>query len=352
MERDTGGRAKDGLHLCQGCGTYLPQKTGKPGRRRIWCDQCCPWRRVDPRAGLVCIECGGPTPRRKPGQRGRNLLYCSRRCSRKADSARQATRAPLVCDGCGTTFFGPEGKRYCSESCRWPVRLDTPVKCKECDGLFVRVRHGDKLCSSTCKIAAKQKAAAATVARNKKRGGPPNECLCCRKPFRKRSSGRNSGKYCSRECAFEARRMRLPCTQLGRRLGTPLSAQLAVWFHNWGNDADDTHEQGPRQGGHKARCRQYGCHYEPFPDWTIFDRDGWTCQICGVELLDKWTTIPGTNSPDPRSPEIDHIIPLSFGIASPGHRPSNVQASCRKCNGKKSNRLVTPLHSNRLPAHT
>ena len=174
------------------------------------------------------------------------------------------------------------------------------------------------------------------------------QCLCCQKPFRKRGSGRNVGKYCSRECAFEARRLRLPCARLTKRRGTTLDAHLAIWFCSWGNDASDTLYIGESAGGHRKRCIKYGCHFESFAAWRIFERDGWRCQICECDLLPKWTNVGEAETPHPRSPTIDHIVPLSFGPSGPGHRPENVQAACWSCNSKKSDSF-DPASLNRLP---
>lgn len=77
----------------------------------------------------------------------------------------------------------------------------------------------------------------------------------------------------------------------------------------------------------RRRTRKYGGKYEGFSKWKIFERDGWICQICGVEtpkhLSGLWL---------PNSPELDHIIPLAKGG---DHTKSNVQCVCASCNRKK-----------------
>lgn len=72
------------------------------------------------------------------------------------------------------------------------------------------------------------------------------------------------------------------------------------------------------------------------------DRDGWKCQICGESLLRGYTLLPGTRTPHPLSPTIDHIVPLSFGPSSPGHVIDNCQAACWECNCRRG---ATPLDS-------
>lgn len=77
----------------------------------------------------------------------------------------------------------------------------------------------------------------------------------------------------------------------------------------------------------RRRTRKYGGKYEGFSKWAIFERDGWTCKICGVQtpksLSGLWL---------PNSPELDHIIPLAKGG---DHIKSNVQCACASCNRQK-----------------
>ncbi|HSS09404.1 MAG TPA: HNH endonuclease [Acidimicrobiales bacterium] len=62
----------------------------------------------------------------------------------------------------------------------------------------------------------------------------------------------------------------------------------------------------------------------------IYERDGYVCQLCGepIDML--------VRSPNPRSPTIDHIIPLRRGGTD---EPGNVQAAHRSCNSSKGRRL-------------
>lgn len=60
---------------------------------------------------------------------------------------------------------------------------------------------------------------------------------------------------------------------------------------------------------------------------AVFDRDRWTCQLCGKRTPKR---LRGKSVPD--APELDHIIPLALGG---GHLWSNVQCACRSCNGAK-----------------
>ena len=64
---------------------------------------------------------------------------------------------------------------------------------------------------------------------------------------------------------------------------------------------------------------------------SVFERDGWKCQICGIETPKNLLGAYNKNAP-----ELDHIIPLSRGGK---HIPSNIQCACRSCNFKKSNHI-------------
>lgn len=70
---------------------------------------------------------------------------------------------------------------------------------------------------------------------------------------------------------------------------------------------------------------------EPYTRESIFARDGWTCGLCG-EPIDR-----DLRAPDPGSPSIDHVIPLSRGGDD---TPANVQAAHFGCNSGKCNRVA------------
>ena len=64
----------------------------------------------------------------------------------------------------------------------------------------------------------------------------------------------------------------------------------------------------------------------------VYERDRWVCGIC-LERVDRrliW--------PDPMSPSLDHIVPLSRGGA---HQLANVQCAHLSCNVRKGARPET-----------
>lgn len=68
---------------------------------------------------------------------------------------------------------------------------------------------------------------------------------------------------------------------------------------------------------------------EAFAPADVHVRDGWICQLCH-ELIDQAIAWP-----DPKSPSLDHIIPLSKGGE---HSMSNVQSAHLGCNSSKGDR--------------
>ena len=83
------------------------------------------------------------------------------------------------------------------------------------------------------------------------------------------------------------------------------------------------HREQIRHNSRKRKALKRGKTHESYRDSYIFERDGWTCQLCGQKINKrlKW--------PHPRSKSIDHIIPLSKGGDD---YPTNVQATHLRCN--------------------
>ncbi|HHW13485.1 MAG TPA: HNH endonuclease [Firmicutes bacterium] len=82
-----------------------------------------------------------------------------------------------------------------------------------------------------------------------------------------------------------------------------------------------------RQGKAIRRARIKGLAHEVFDPIEVFQRDHWTCQICGAKTPRR---LRGTT--DDRAPELDHIVPLALGGQ---HTRANTQCLCRRCNQAK-----------------
>ena len=76
----------------------------------------------------------------------------------------------------------------------------------------------------------------------------------------------------------------------------------------------------------QRRARIYERPREFFTSLEIYERDGWTCQLCGKKTLRR------EGVPHPLAPTIDHIIPIARGGS---HTRINVQCAHFQCNVRK-----------------
>jgi HNH endonuclease len=138
-----------------------------------------------------------------------------------------------------------------------------------------------------------------------------------RKGCKHAALGKDSMKYCNRECYFDHRygadRPKRSSTAL--QIATASAKALCTSL--------------------RKKCKNLGVPYDPECfRVAVCDRDGWVCQLCGIECLKKWSYLKGTRTPDKRSAEHDHIIPLTAS-GSPGNVFPNSQCLCNGCNNKK-----------------
>lgn len=82
---------------------------------------------------------------------------------------------------------------------------------------------------------------------------------------------------------------------------------------------------------HRRRVLARDVEADQFNAQDIYERDNWTCQLCGLHLD------PAIKFPSNDSPSIDHIIPISLGGT---HTLANVQAACMGCNRRKGGRRL------------
>jgi 5-methylcytosine-specific restriction endonuclease McrA len=225
-------------------------------------------------------------------------LYCSEKCRRSKK---------LRCKECGAGFVAGERAAYCSAKCACAKRIKGPVEktCPGCGAAFSAARRSSSsrvYCTPECRSRTWK------ISRT-------HDCIRCGSSFLPRP--RTSGKFCSRDCAFESLKAGHPAAR---------EPQKVQAFSR----------------SHRQRCLLYEVPYEPVTRRFILDRDGWRCGICGVELLRKQERDPETGRLDDRCPTIDHIVPISAGPGSPGHVASNLRAACRRCNMDKG---AAVLHS-------
>lgn len=90
-----------------------------------------------------------------------------------------------------------------------------------------------------------------------------------------------------------------------------------------------------RLKGGVTRALGFGCTFVWFDPRDIFEASGWQCYICGIETP---RSLYGKNFPT--SPQLHHIIPLSWGGP---HTPENSECCCARCNQLKGDRSLDEL---------
>jgi 5-methylcytosine-specific restriction endonuclease McrA len=219
----------------------------------------------------TCPICGSPVI--QPSGRGRRRIYCGDACNRKASHQRESAAKQ-------------EARRRAAEPC---------AVC----GAEVSVGPRGPVprwCSATCRsVAAGNSPALSAVWR---------ECALpeCDTLFR---SGYEQQRCCSPQHNRRLYRLENPPVR-----------------EPWGD--------ARRDRCHRRRARLLGASTgRPVQPSRIAERDGFTCGICS-NAVDM-----GTSWPDPMSPSLDHIVPLSKGGA---HDPDNVQLAHLTCNVAKGSR--------------
>lgn len=223
-------------------------------------------------------ECGNPLEHPKTGRRRKWCTEC--RPSRVGYVARNIERKPACdeCKFCGKRSFG---RKFCSDSCKWKAR---PRKtCAECGSptgwcLLDRRAQAAVVCNS-CRRKKNQKL----------RVQPQPltwSCLNCGKISTRPPTKGQVPKYCGISCA-----------------------QLAAF--------------------HRRRSRLVNAFVEDVNRVEVFMADGWRCHLCG-KLTDKTKSYP-----HPKSPTIDHVIPINRGGL---HERSNCRTACARCNSAKQDR--------------
>lgn len=226
----------------------------------------------------ACKSCDAPLAK-KPG-RGRWPHYCSPDCKARA------TRTPLTltaCEQCATEFATNRGRRFCSDRCRnRHLRENSPEYVE-------RSRE-----------------------RNRERYAPRSSVafITCDHCGELTTARMSTARYCRRAaCRLD-------------RLAARMAAKRA---------ADSTYgrtgyNEATAERYHRRRALKKGATVEAFSHVEVFERDNWTCGICG-ESVD-----PELKWPDPLSVSLDHVVPLALGG---DHSRANTQCSHLTCNVRK-----------------
>ena len=212
-----------------------------------------------------------------------------------------------ICQQCGIEYEkkpkrnANEGNMFCSRLCsnvhkgaiRHMARLDMPSSsvffkaCNHCGIGFVARRNDRLSCSDECKRLHTSRLPSKKL------------CACCGKEFKPVYG----------------------CGGVGAAMNC-CSQQCRLVIKKRSHSAQNTKREA------KKRC----VTVELVHTFKVFDRDRWTCKLCGCK-----TPKAKRGTYEDNAPELDHIIPLSKGGE---HSYRNTQCACRKCNANKS---ATPL---------
>jgi hypothetical protein len=221
-----------------------------------------------------------------------------------------------VCD-CGKPFIKKAtNHECCSTSCLnkryYQSKLIFTKNCTKCNKEFKTKLESKSLCKSTC---GKSTYVAAKLRVFK--------CKGCNEEFKtnhKRS-------YCTKECGHTA-------YLLSKRSLTPtVSCECGTMFIR--KQKTQKFCSRPcmlkklnRVKNSRRRARSKKLPYQLIDPIDVFNRDGWKCNGCGIEL-----SINDRGKSVPHAPQLDHIKPLSKGGT---HTKDNVQLLCAACNINKS----------------
>lgn len=244
-------------------------------------------------------------------------------------------RSPDVfyCEGCNQTIVKAPSPardlrtRYCSARCKYSAWVKRRNKagtiCSRCGTALPNTHYLNKYCAQCGPIA---RADLYAVKPKKGRTLRQSACVVCSASFASVVPRVTCGSVCrailqSQRCT--GKKYRLPpqnersCTVCG----TTFMAKRAT------RCGTCSRRESPRK--YSDRARKFGVVYERgLSREKVFIRDRWRCQLCGARTPQK---LQGLNTP--KSPELDHIVPLSRGG---GHTWDNVQCACRSCNIRKA----------------
>jgi hypothetical protein len=209
----------------------------------------------------------------------------------------------------------------------------TTQPCEHCGQPFFRLPHraeSGRFCSRECAFeSAKAEAAKRTEAKRRSKPRPWFIAVCetCGEPLRSRSPVAKRCLACAESHRYYVPRSETNdwvdkrCKECGEAFS--LNMHLNREFCS-GGCAQRYHKRNRR---HRKRA-----HYvEPVSLLEIGDRDHWRCQLCGKAVARKQA------APRPRSPSLDHIVPIACGGT---HEASNIQLAHFICNSRKGARAV------------
>lgn len=192
--------------------------------------------------------------------------------------------------------------------------------CENCDGFFEPVKVNVRFCGPYCRNSYRYWNS--TKLNQQKAAIDPRNCEQCGEEYFPKT--RQPSKFCGSKCGRINWGLRHPCPING--CGRPGNTKDMCKMHylRFLRKAGRLREI---PGDYYSRAKKFGVAYEKIYKEDIFDRDSWVCGICKVDVD------PGVPYPDPWSPSLDHIIPMSKGGP---HLPWNVRCTHLICNLEKA----------------
>lgn len=254
---------------------------------------------------MSILSCSAKNCERQHSAKG----YCKMHYQRWRKSGTAELHLPLIaCQHCGTDFeqkknapFAKYCSRRCGQKAYWAANGESicarqaaenaakppnSIRCVQYGGLFESKRRAPKFCSTTC---------------NNRWRDEHNEARC------------------SEACCGRGVRAKGLCAMHWRR-----NARAE------GREAPDQWNERRKANYQKRRALKLQLPADDIRPIDVYERDGWVCGICSEAVE------PGLSWPDPMSPSLDHVMPLSLG----GHHVmENVALAHLSCNVRKGNRV-------------
>lgn len=159
-------------------------------------------------------------------------------------------------------------------------------------------------------------------------------CAFCGNGF---ESKRDDAQFCSKSCGTKWKDANAPtrCGEPHCERGVRAKGLCSMHWRRKaraeGREAPDAWSERRKANYHKRRAQKLGTQVEDLRPVDIYERDIWLCGLC-LTPVD-----PDCAWPDPMSPSLDHIRPLSLGGP---HTYENVQLAHLVCNVSKGNRVA------------
>lgn len=282
----------------------------------------------------ICANCGNEFMPLRKGQK-----YCSSNC--KIQSRRIDSKAPVNCAYCGVLFVPkqPDQKCCCEDHGKkyYRKRYERPKNftyiCKNCGMQYTTHRKEcDQFCSRKCsddfRLHRKEQK---LIAKREIKQKAYVCCLFCGTYF----AHRHGSNYCSEVCRNKHNLQLMSDARIAHHVKKEYICKECgnKFIPTFGNKHRSfcsykcCCKRHDRISKSARRAKLRNVNRERIDPIAVFERDGWTCQLCGVE-----TPMSCRGSVNDNAPELDHIVPLAL---LGDHVFSNVQCLCRKCNQGK-----------------